>query len=390
MKTTLHTEWTVSDICKGFVYNELEGKGLFGLDGRLVIQPEYQRHYIYNDGRRDVAVIESLLKGYPIGLIYFNRAQGGMLEVLDGQQRITSIGRFVTGKFAITDEAGNVQYFSGMPEERRRRIERSPLLIYECEGEEREIKEWFKTINIVGVPLRDQELLNAVYSGAFVTAAKKTFSNSHNSETQKWSHYVRGDVKRQDYLAEALRWLCGSKGESVDAYMSRHRHDATADELETYFRTVIDWVSATFSMVERDMCGLEWGRLYETYHSTSRSPDLVAERVRALQADEFVGDRKNIYEYVLGGETDKTLLNIRVFDDRTKRAAYRRQTDEAEKQGESNCPLCAVGDNANRTRIYKLQEMEADHVKAWSKGGDTTIENCEMLCKTHNRAKGNK
>ena len=175
MKTTLHTEWTVADICKGFTYNELEGKGLFGLDGKLTIQPEYQRHYIYNDGKRDVAVIESLLKGYPIGLIYFNRTNDGRYEVLDGQQRITSFGRFVTGKFAIKDANDNVQYFSGLPEESQKKILQSSLLVYECVGEEKEIKEWFKTINIVGVPLNEQELLNAIYSGGFVNAAKQVF-----------------------------------------------------------------------------------------------------------------------------------------------------------------------------------------------------------------------
>ncbi len=390
MNTILHTEWTVADICKGFTYNELEGKGLFGLDGRLTIQPEYQRHYIYNDGKRDVAVIESLLKGYPIGLIYFNRTAEGRFEVLDGQQRITSIGRFVTGKFAIKDESENVQYFSGLPEELQRKIMQYRLLVYECEGEEKEIKEWFKTINIVGIPLKEQELLNAVYSGTFVNAAKRVFSNSQNAEIQKWSHYVKGDVKRQDYLAEALRWICAGKGMSIDAYMSRHRHDTTVGELEYYFRSVIDWVSATFTMVERDMCGLEWGRLYETYHTTPYSIDHITERVKTLQADESIRSPRNIYEYVLGGETDKKLLDIRIFEESTKRAAYKRQTERAEKLGVSNCPLCALGDNANKTRIYKLSEMDADHVTAWSRGGATNMENCEMLCKTHNRSKGNR
>ena len=390
MKTTLHTEWTVEDICKGFTYNELEGKGLFGLDGRLTIQPEYQRHYIYNDGKRDVAVIESLLKGYPIGLIYFNRTVDGRFEVLDGQQRITSIGRFVTGKFAIKDEADNVQYFSGLPEEQQQKIMQSSLLVYECEGEEKEIKEWFKTINIVGIPLKEQELLNAIYSGEFVNAAKRVFSNSQNAEIQKWSHYIKGDVKRQEYLAEALRWISDRKGMSIDAYMSIHRHEPSTGELESYFRSVIDWVSATFTMVERDMCGLEWGRLYETYHATPYSTVHVAERVKALQADESVRCPRNIYEYVLGGEEDKKLLDIRIFEESTKRAAYKRQTEAAEKQGISNCPLCALGNNANKTRIYKLSEMDADHVTAWSKGGATSMENCEMLCKTHNRSKGNR
>jgi 5-methylcytosine-specific restriction endonuclease McrA len=390
MKTILHTEWTVADLCKGFTYNELEGKGLFGLDGKLTIQPEYQRHYIYNDGKRDVAVIESLLKGYPIGLIYFNRTNDGRYEVLDGQQRITSFGRFVTGKFAIKDTNDNVQYFSGLPEELQRQILQSSLLIYECEGEEKEIKEWFKTINIVGIPLKEQELLNAIYSGEFVNAAKRVFSNSQNAETQKWSHYIKGDVKRQDYLAKALEWVCNSKNMNIEAYMSLHRHDTSINELEQYFRSVIDWVSVTFTMVEHDMCGLEWGRLYETYHNTPYSVDSITKRVRTLQADDSIKSPRNIYEYILGGEIDKTLLDIRIFEESTKKIAYKRQTDVANEKGISNCPLCTLSDNANKTRIYKLSEMDADHVTAWSKGGATSIENCEMLCKTHNRSKGNK
>lgn len=389
MIPVLHTEWTVADVCKGFTYNELEGKGLFGLDGRLTIQPEYQRHYIYNDGKRDVAVIESLLKKYPIGLLYFNRTSDGRFEVLDGQQRITSIGRFVTGKFAI-EYAGRNEYFNGLPAEEKQIILQTKLLIYECKGEEREIKEWFKTINIVGIPLNDQEKLNAIYSGEFVNAAKRVFSNSQNAEVQKWSHYIKGDVKRQDYLAKALEWVCNSKQMDIDAYMSLHRHDCSIGELESYFRSVIDWVTATFTMVERDMCGLEWGRLYETYHTTPYSIDHITERVKELQADESVRSPRNIYEYVLGGETDKKLLDIRIFEESTKRAAYKRQTENAEKRGISNCPLCALGNNANKTRIYKLSEMDADHVTAWSRGGATNIENCEMLCKTHNRSKGNR
>jgi hypothetical protein len=390
MKTTLHTEWTVADVCKGFTYNKLEGKGLFGLDGRLTIQPEYQRNYIYNDGKKDVAVIESLLKGYPIGLIYFNRTADGRYEVLDGQQRITSFGRYVTGKFTIEDTDGKRKSFLGLNEEQQQKILQSPLLIYECEGEEKEIKEWFQTINIKGVPLNDQELLNAIYSGPFVTAAKRVFSNSQNAEAQKWSCYVKGDVKRQEYLEKALEWICASKGMTIDAYMSLHRRDSSITELENYFRSVIDWASTTFTMVERDMCGLEWGRLYETYHKTPYSIDHVTERVLALQADESIKCPRNIYEYVLGDEQDKSLLQIRLFEESTKRVAYTRQTEAAKKKGISNCPLCAIGDNANKTRIYKFNEMDADHVTAWSKGGATSIENCEMLCKTHNRSKGNK
>lgn len=390
MITELHTEWTVADVCKGFVYNELEGKGLFGLDGRLTIQPEYQRHYIYNDGKRDVAVIKSLLCGYPLGLIYFNQTEEGQYEVLDGQQRITSIGRFVTGKFAIEDASGHIQYFSGLPTEQQALILGSKLLVYVCQGEEHEVKEWFKTINIQGVPLNEQELRNAIYSGPFVNAAKRVFSNSQNAEIHKWSHYVRGEVKRQDYLRVALDWVSQSKHQSIDAYMSQHRLLGQITELEQYFRSVIDWVSATFTMTESNMCGLEWGRLYQIYHNTPYSIDHITARVTALLADESVKCPRNIYEYVLGGEQNTALLDVRFFEEKDKKAAYKRQTERAQQEGLSNCPLCALGDNANRTRIYKQNEMDADHVTAWSKGGATSLANCEMLCKTHNRAKGNK
>lgn len=390
MITELHIEWTVADICKGFVYNELEGKGLFGLDGKLTIQPEYQRHYIYNDGKKDVAVIESILNRYPLGLIYFNLTANGQYEVLDGQQRITSIGRFVTGKFSIEDENGNIQYFSGLPEEQQKLILESKLLVYVCQGEEKEVKEWFKTINIVGVPLNEQELRNAIYSGTFVNAAKRVFSNSQNAEIHKWGHYVKGDVKRQEVLRVALEWVCASRGMTVDAYMSMHRHDTQITELENYFRSVIDWVSTTFTMVENNMCGIEWGRLYEIYHTTPYSIEHITERVKTLLEDDAVRCSRNIYEYVLGGEQQHALLDVRFFDDKDKKAAFKRQTEKAQIEGVSNCPLCAIGDNNNRTRIYKINEMDADHVTAWSKGGATTLDNCEMLCKSHNRAKGNK
>ena len=214
MNTKLQTEITVEDICDGFVYNELEGKGLFGLSGKLTIQPEYQRNYIYADGKRDVAVIESILKGYPIGLIYFNKVSENNFEVLDGQQRITSFGRFVTNKFAIKDDNGMEQYFSGIAKDKQERILNTKLLIYECEGSESEIKEWFKTINIAGVPLNNQELLNAVYSGQFVTLCKEEFSNSQNANIQKWSAYISGSVNRQDFLERALDWV--SKGNIGD------------------------------------------------------------------------------------------------------------------------------------------------------------------------------
>jgi 5-methylcytosine-specific restriction endonuclease McrA len=387
MKTILRTDITVKDVCEGFVYNELEGKGLFGLSGKLTIQPEYQRNYIYADGKKDVAVIESVLKGYPLGLIYFVKVADDRFEILDGQQRITSLGRFVSNKFAVKDENGMEQYFSGIAVDKQKKILESELLIYECEGEESEIKEWFKTINIVGVPLNNQELLNAIYSGPFVTLAKEEFSNSQNSNIQKWSAYVKGSANRQEFLERALDWV--SKG-NIDDYMSRHRFDENIDELKTYFNTVIDWVSGLFLEVESEMRGLEWGRMYEQYHKNAYDPVKVSEEVQKLYGDSYVKNRKGIFEYVLGGSVDTKLLNVRVFDEVTKKAVYKKQTTEAKLKNKSNCPLCAIGHDANKSKIWSFAEMDADHVTAWSKGGATSTENCQMLCKTHNRAKGNR
>jgi len=381
--------YTVQQVTEGFVYNEFEGKGLYGLAGRLTIQPEYQRNYIYGDGKKDVAVIESLLKGYPLGLIYFN-VDGERLEVLDGQQRITSIGRFVKGKFAIRQN-GKEQTFSSLPLEEQNLLLGSDLLVYECQGAEKEIKEWFETINISGVPLNQQELLNAIYSGPFVTAAKAEFSNSQNANLQKWSAFIKGDPKRQEILAIALKWVADSKGISVDAYLAQHRQDTGIAELESYFTSVIDWIGSVFTgSPEKEMRGLEWGRLYETYHRNSyNASDIVAD-LASLLSDPAVTSRKGIYEYLLGKKTQTNLLAVRLFDDKTKKLAYTQQSDAVKKTGISNCPLCAVGNNANKSRIYKLDEMDADHVTAWSKGGSTALDNCEMLCVTHNRSKGNR
>ena len=387
MVTTLRTDLTVEDICKGFVYNEYEGKGLFGLSGKLTIQPEYQRNYIYADGKKDVAVIESLLKGYPLGLIYFTKVAEDKYEVLDGQQRITSFGRFVTGKFAIKDTNGMQQYFTGLADDLRRKIMESKLTVYICEGEESEIKEWFKTINIAGIPLNEQELSNAIHSGPFVTLAKEEFSNSQNANVQKWSAYISGSVNRQDYLRTALAWV--SK-DNIDAYMSKHRYDGSIAELKSYFSSVIDWISTVFIDVDSSMRGLEWGRLYEQYHKEAYDPQEISKKVQKLLGDDCVSDKKGIYEYILGGCVEHRLLNVRVFSEPVKKSVYTRQTEAAKKNGHSNCPLCALGKDNNKTRIWKQSEMDADHVTAWSKGGATDMKNCQMLCKTHNRAKGNR
>jgi len=389
MKTILKNVITVKNICEGFVYNELEGKGLFGLSGKLTIQPEYQRNYIYasDGGKREMAVIESVLKGYPIGLLYFNKVSENNLEVLDGQQRITSLGRFVTDKFAIKDENGMEQYFGGMAKDKKEKILETKLLIYECEGTESQIKEWFKTINIAGVPLVPQELLNAIYSGPFVTLGKEEFSNSQNANIQKWSAYIKGSANRQAFFERALDWV--SKG-NIDDYMSIHRNDKNISELKKYFNSVIDWISSVFTDVESEMCGLEWGRLYEQYHKKAYDPKKVSVEVRKLYGDSYIKNRKGIFEFILGSSVDTKLLEVRVFDEATKKSVYKEQTVKAEKKKISNCPHCVIGHDANKEKIWSLNDMDADHVTAWSKGGKTAVKNCEMLCKTHNRAKGNR
>ena len=292
MRTTLWTDVTIEQVCDGFQFDASENKGLFGLNGRLVIQPEYQRNYIYAEAKREESVIQSVLSRYPIGLLYFNKV-GDHYEVLDGQQRITSFGRYLTNKFSIA--LGNSQhYFCSLPNEHRRLLLDTRLMIFVCEGEESEIKSWFRTINIAGIALNAQEVSNSIYSGSFVTAAN----------------------------------------ERVDEYMSRHRWDADADELSAHFDRVIDWIERTFLDTRLEMQGLDWGRLYNEYHERKYDP-------------------------------------------------------AAKKAGRSNCSLCSIGRNKNATRIYKLNEMDADHVTAWSAGGETSLDNCRMLCRTHNRAKGN-
>lgn len=388
MKTTLHTDWTVGDVCKGFIYDKNEGKGLFGLGGKLIIQPEYQRNYIYGDGKKDVAVVDSLLKGYPLGLIYFVLNADGMYEVLDGQQRITSFARFVnsTWTFAV-ERNGKKRYFDSLDPDEQKKITDARLTIYVCEGEPSEIQEWFETINIAGVPLVKQELRNASYHGPFVTKARAVFSNTGNANMNRWQTYVKGDPKRQAILETALDWV--SMGD-IDGYMAKHRNDTGIDELKNHFETVIDWIDSVFEYTGNEVCGLDWGRLYRQYHANAYAKDEVTKRVDELLSDAQVTNKRGIFEYILGREQDTSLLNVRVFDERTKKTVYDAQTKAAVAKGISNCPLCAIGHDNNAGRIYRITEMDADHVTAWSRGGATDAANCQMLCRTHNRAKGNR
>ena len=388
MKTTLHTEWTVADICEGFVYDRNDGKGLYGLNGQLIIQPEYQRNYIYGDGKRDVAVVDSLLRGYPLGLMYFVLNSDGKYEVLDGQQRITSFARFVNKSWPFgVDWQGKTRYIDSLDADDRERVLGAPLTIYVCEGAASEIQQWFSVVNMAGVALTVQELRNSAYHGPYVSLARARYSNAGAASMARWRTYCKGDPKRQAIMETALSWVSGGQ---IEDYMAKHRQDTSTAELDNYFDTVIDWVDALFDYTGPEMCGIDWGRLYRLYHTQSYNKDTITQRVAALLEDDQVTDARGIFEYILGGEVNTSLLNIRVFDERTKKAVYNQQTAAAKAKNVSNCPLCAIGHDANKARIYKLNEMDADHVTAWSNGGATDAANCQMLCKTHNRAKGNR
>ena len=394
MRTRLITDLTVNDICKGFQYSESEEKGLFGWDGKLTIQPEYQRNYIYANGKDDVAVIDSLLKGYPIGLIYFVEVDKDKYEILDGQQRITSIGRYLTNWFAWLDETGIPYKFNSLPSDKQDKILNTKLTIYICSGKESEIKEWFKTINIAGKPLNNQELLNSIYSGPFVTKAKEVFSNSQNSNLHKWLSYMKVDVKRQGLLETALGWVSNNweKDGNLEKYMAEHRKDDNIAELVSYFNDVINWVSTVFIDVESEMQSINWGKMYEKYHRNPYNQQDVSKKLHELYSDFYVKDKKGCYEYILCGckEENVKLLNIRIFDDPIKKTVYTKQTIEAQKKGVSNCPMCVLEGLTNKKKIWDYKDMDADHVTAWSKGGATDINNCQMLCQTHNRMKGNR
>ena len=397
MNKALITNWTVKDICEGFMFDKNEGKGLFGLGGKLIIQPEYQRNYIYDKDGKDVDVIESLLHGYPLGLHYFVKIDKSIpenankqydYEVLDGQQRITSFGRFVnnTYPFAVKDSNGKPRYFDSLSKEEQELILNTKLTIYLCEGTSKEIQTWFEKINISGVELTKQEIRNASFHGPFVTAARKKFSNSNDANMNKWLTYIKGTPRRQEILEAALDWV--SK-HNIDDYMAQHRADTDIKELENHFESVINWINTVFDYTGKEVRGLKWGELYEKYHLNPYNKAAIAKCVSELMIDLSVTEKKGIFEYILGGEKDTSLLHIRIFDDRIKKSVYEEQTKKAKAKEESNCPYCATGNGNNAKRIYKINEMEADHVSAWSKGGKTDVENCQMLCIMHNKAKGN-
>lgn len=370
---------TVEALVQGYVDHAEQGVRAYS--GNLDVRPAYQREFVYKDAQRN-AVIDTIRKGYPLNIMYWADREDGTFEVLDGQQRTISVAQYVKGQFSIDD-----MYFSNLQDDQQQQILDYELTIYRCKGSDSEKLEWFKTINIAGEELSDQELRNAVYHGPWVADAKKWFSKPGCPAYAIGKDLVAGELNRQKYLETAIKWINGGE---IEAYMAAHQHDPNALELWTNFQTVITWVTATFPTKHAKMRGLPWGPLYGKYGSNKYDAKIMDTEAKRLHGDSQVTSKAGIYEFLLGRATSPQLLSVRVFDENTKAARYAQQTTDAEKAGISNCPLCAGSNNSNNSRLYEQREMDADHVTAWSKGGATDLGNCEMLCVTHNRSKGNR
>lgn len=351
----------VKEVFTGYIDNEEEG--VVGYSGKLNIRPKYQREFVYDDKKRS-AVIQTIKNGFPLNVMYWVKNSDGTYEILDGQQRTISFCQYLDGQFSFDGK-----YAHNLTTADREAIENYDLLVYICEGNDKEKLEWFKIVNIAGEKLTDQELLNADYTGPWLTDAKRHFSKSGCPAYGLAEKYMNGSPIRQDYLETVLKWI--SNGE-IQEYMAKHQHDDNASELWQYFRTVISWVETIFPDYHKEMKGLDWGRLYNEHHSESYNATKLGDEITKFMADEDVTNKRGIYEYLLTG--DEKHLNIRAFSDNMKREAYERQKGVCVKCGE----------------YFEISEMEADHITPWSQGGKTSADNCQMLCRNCNRRKSNK
>lgn len=382
MITCTFKQITIADLFNGFVNNEEEGVYThIRIDGELIktnIRPPYQREFVYSDDKRN-KVIETLSRNLPLGVIYLAKNADGTMEVIDGQQRIMSICKYLNGDFSVNGIADYLNEKTFNCERMKdtaiykQIMSYNNLLAYIVEGDDDEKLEWFRTINISGEKLTDQELLNANYTGEWLCSAKRKFSKTNCVAFKKGNKLVNGTPIRQDYLETALSWISGGK-ENIAKYMAEHQFDENAEPLWDYFVEVIEWVEKTFTY-RKEMKGIDWGKLYREYGKVDYNVAKLEEKVKALMADDDVNSKKGIYEYVLSNcSKDKERhLSIRKFSDKDKRTAYEKQN--------GICPICGTH--------HEIEEMEGDHIIPWSKGGKTTIDNLQMLCKKCNREKSN-
>ena len=357
-------EITIRELAEGYEDNSEEG--VVGYGGKLDIRPPYQREFIYKDKQRD-AVIDTVTKNFPLNVMYWSVREDGDFEIIDGQQRTISICQYVEGDFSV--KVGSFpenRAFHNLQSDEQKQILDYKLMVYLCSGNDSERLEWFKTINIAGEELTNQELLNAVYHGSWVSDAKRHFSKSNCPAYSLGHDYLSGAVIRQDYLETAINWF--SNG-NIESYMSKNQNEPNANELWLYFQSVISWVKAVFPKYRREMKGIEWGFLYNEFKDHKLNSKELEEEIAQLMEDEDVGSKKGIYTYVLTRKEKH--LNIRAFSPNQKREAYERQ--------KGICPICK--------EHFEIEEMEGDHITPWHEGGKTTAENCQMLCKEDNRRK---
>lgn len=366
---TIHQRIKVNDVFNG--YQDKDWDGVVGYGGRLDIRPIYQREFIYNP-ENERAVINTILKKHPLNLMYWVK-NGNNFEVLDGQQRTLSICRFLDHKYHI-EINGEKRYCDTLLMEDLDKIKNYKLDVYICEGTEGEILEWFKTINIKGKELNDQEMLNATHTGNWLTDAKRYFSKPNCAAKGLGEDYINASVERQEFLETALKW---KNNGDAQGYMNDHRNDANAKELQDYFSNVIEWIKKTFTAYRREMKNVNWGELYNQFKDEKLDADKLEKEIVKLLEDEEVGNQKGIYDYVL--TRSERSLNLRIFDDKTKRRFYEKQ--------KGICPDCK---GENKKKKWKFEEMEADHIKPWHDGGKTIADNCQMLCKQDNRIKSGK
>ncbi len=355
---------TICELTNG--YEDKAENGVRGYGGRLNIRPAFQREFIYKEKQRN-EVINTVRRDFPLNTMYWAVAGNGF-ELMDGQQRTVSICQYVHGDFAVEVD-GSPMFFNNLTAEKQKQILGYELSVYVCEGTEGEKLDWFKIINIAGEKLADQELRNAIYTGPWLADAKRWFSRSSCPAYQIGEKYVNGSPIRQDYLEKALEWISGDK---IEDYMSRHQHDVDAQELWQYFQAVIAWVERIFPEYRKIMKGLDWGRLYNEHKDDKLNAAKLEQRITELIEDDEVDNKKGIYEYLLTGN-EKT-LNLRAFDEKTKVKIYEKQ--------KGICPVCK--------KHFAIGEMEADHIRPWSRNGKTVPENCQMLCKMDNRTKSGK
>ncbi len=362
MEIKLHTI-LVKDLIEGFEDNQEEG--VVGYGGKLNIRPAFQREFVYNE-KQQKEVINSIFKGFPLNVMYWVAKEDGQYELLDGQQRTLSICNYAEGAF-FTVVDGALKAFGNLNDEQKRTFLEYKLQVYICEdGSDQERLDWFRIINIAGERLTNQELRNAIYTGPWLTSAKQRFSKSGCVAYKLGEKYMSGSPIRQEYLEKVLKWISGDK---VDEYMAIRQREMNADKEWQYFQRVIAWVQSLFPNYRKEMKGVEWGELYNRYKDIDVDASLLEERIVELMIDDDVTNNKGIYEYVLSG--NERALNLRAFTDKMKRAAYERQ--------KGICTKCEGH--------FEIQEMEGDHITPWSKGGQTTAENCQMLCRDCNRRK---